>query len=91
MNLIDNAVKYGREGQTVHVTVAAKEGRAVLAVEDAGPGVPEDARARIFEPYCRLSSAAVSALAGTGIGLAVVRDLALLHGGSCHLRRHRVE
>ena len=85
LNLIDNAVKYGREGQTVHVTVAAKEGRAVLAVEDAGPGVPEDARARIFEPYCRLSSAAVSAVAGTGIGLAVVRDLALLHGGSCRV------
>jgi signal transduction histidine kinase len=85
LNLIDNAVKYGREGQTVHVTVAAKEGMAVLAVEDGGPGVPEDARARIFQPYCRLASAAVSAVAGTGIGLAVVRDLELLHAGSCRV------
>ena len=82
LNLIDNAVKYGREGQTVRVTVSAKEGMAVLAVEDGGSGVPEEARARIWQPYCRLSSAAVSAVAGTGIGLAVVRDLTLLHGGS---------
>jgi signal transduction histidine kinase len=85
LNLIDNAVKYGRAGQTVRVTVSASDGIAVLAVEDGGPGVPEDARASIFQPYCRLASTSVSAVAGTGIGLAVVRDLALLQGGSCRV------
>ena len=85
LNLIDNAVKYGCEGQTVSVTVSATEGVAMLTVEDGGHGVPEDARGRIWEPYCRLSSAAVSAVAGTGIGLAVVRDLTRLHGGSCRV------
>jgi signal transduction histidine kinase len=85
LNLIDNAVKYGSAGQTVRVAVSANGGTAVLSVEDGGNGVPEDARGRIWEPYCRLSSAAVSAVAGTGIGLAVVRDLTQLHGGSCRV------
>jgi len=85
LNLLDNAVKYGRTGQTILVTLDRREGMAVIAVEDEGPGVPADARGRIWAPYSRLAEAADSAVAGTGIGLAVVRDLTALHGGACRV------
>jgi signal transduction histidine kinase len=50
-------------------------------VEDLGPGVPADARARVWERFWRLERDRDSAVAGTGIGLAVVRELSTLHRG----------
>jgi len=85
LNLLDNAVKYGRPGQTITVTLDARDRMCVMAVEDEGPGVPPEARERIWAPYSRLASAADSAVAGTGIGLAVVRDLTSRHGGTCRV------
>jgi signal transduction histidine kinase len=85
LNLLDNAAKYGRAGQTIVVVIAERDGRAAVVVEDEGPGVPIDARDLIWRPYTRLASAATSAVAGTGIGLAVVRDLAALHGGDARV------
>jgi signal transduction histidine kinase len=81
LNLLDNAVKYGRAGQTIAITIGERDGEAAIYVDDEGPGVPPEARERIWRPYARLSAAATSAVAGTGIGLAVVGDLAALHGG----------
>jgi signal transduction histidine kinase len=85
LNLLDNAVKYGRADQTIVITIDRRGSHAVLAVEDEGDGVPLEARGRIWEPYSRLAPAARSAIAGTGIGLAVVRDLAQMHGGTCRV------
>ena len=85
LNLLDNAVKYGRAGQTIVVTVERRGDRAVVTVTDEGPGIPVEARSRIWEPYWRLVTASTSAVAGTGIGLAVVRRLIDLHGGSVHV------
>ena len=82
LNLFDNAVKYGPAGQTIVVTVDRRGDDALLTVDDEGPGVPPEARERIWQPYSRLASAAASGIAGTGIGLAVVRELVSLHGGS---------
>ena len=81
LNLLDNAVKYGRTDQVVTVGVNGVGTNAVITVDDEGPGVPAEARARIWAPYSRLASASSSAVAGTGIGLAVVRELIALHGG----------
>jgi signal transduction histidine kinase len=85
LNLLDNAVKYGKPDQTIVLTVDREGDTAILSVEDEGPGVPPDARARIWEPYSRVTSAASAAIAGTGIGLAVVRELTGLHGGSARV------
>jgi signal transduction histidine kinase len=82
LNLLDNAVKYGRQDQTIVVTVGREDGRAIVTVSDEGPGIPPESRARIFAPYWRLVTASSSAVAGTGIGLAVVRELVRLHDGS---------
>jgi len=83
LNLLDNAVKYGPEDQTVTVTLAAADaaGRVRVSVDDQGPGVPPAERERVWERFWRLERDRGSAVAGTGIGLAVVRELAALHGG----------
>jgi len=81
LNLLDNAVKYGPTGQRVTVALTLVDGRARLAVEDEGPGVPVAERARIWRPFVRLPRDVDAQIAGSGIGLAVVRDLVDRHGG----------
>ncbi|HKO16701.1 MAG TPA: HAMP domain-containing sensor histidine kinase [Gemmatimonadaceae bacterium] len=84
LNLLDNAVKYGPAGQTVTVGTASGLGSTHpvrIWVEDEGPGIPEAERTRVWEPYVRLNRAVELATGGSGIGLAVVRELVTLHGG----------
>lgn len=81
LNLLDNAVRYGPEGQTVKVTTESRNGIWRLTVEDQGKGIPPNERERIFEPYYRLNRDARGEKGGTGIGLAVVRGLVEKHGG----------
>ncbi len=81
LNFLDNAVKYGPAGQTVAVGAVRAEGAARVFVEDEGPGVPPADRARVWEPYTRLDREGERISGGSGIGLAVVRDLVRLHGG----------
>lgn len=81
LNLLDNAVKYGPPGQTVRVTAEAADGGVRIAVEDSGPGVPPRERERVWEPFKRGEDAVGSVAVGSGIGLAVVRELVEWHGG----------
>lgn len=81
VNLLDNAVKYGPAGQTIRVVATRLDSIARIAVEDQGPGVPAGDRARIWEPYLRLERELDARLPGTGIGLAVVAQLAESNGG----------
>lgn len=83
INLLDNAVKYGRTPQQVIVELKAQDGMACFSVDDEGPGVPAADRERIFEHFHRLERDRQSATAGTGIGLSVVKDLVERHGGRC--------
>jgi signal transduction histidine kinase len=79
LNLLDNAVKYGPRGQTVQVRLF-RDGRDVrIEIIDEGPGIPAAERERIWQPYQRGGTAGHTA--GSGIGLSIVRDLAVLHGG----------
>lgn len=75
LNLLDNAVKYGPSGQRIEVGVHRAPHAAVIWVEDAGPGVPPAQSERIWQPYVRLDRDRASATAGSGIGLAVVKDV----------------
>jgi signal transduction histidine kinase len=81
LNLLDNAVKYGPVEQTITVGLRGSAGRARIWVEDQGPGIPAADRERIWDRFWRLERDRGSAVAGTGIGLSVVRELAALHGG----------
>jgi signal transduction histidine kinase len=85
LNLLDNAVKYGPPGQTVSVGTSLLHDRAQLWVADEGPGIVPAERERIWEPFYRLERERNAAVAGSGIGLSVVRDLVSLHGGRAWL------
>jgi signal transduction histidine kinase len=86
LNLLDNAAKYGPVGQTITIgsgeAPAANGERVRFWVEDQGPGIPAADRSRVWEPYVRLNRTAESITGGSGIGLAVVRELVILHDGS---------
>ncbi|HEU4527501.1 MAG TPA: PAS domain-containing protein [Actinomycetota bacterium] len=78
-NLLSNAVRYSpREGR-IWLRVREAEGGALLVVEDEGPGVPDELKTAIFEPFQRGHES--SALPGTGIGLSLVARFAEIHGG----------
>jgi signal transduction histidine kinase len=81
-NLLDNALKYGPEGQTVRIGATEREGWARIWVEDEGPGIPVGERARIWDPYHRLERDLEGQVRGSGIGLSVVAELAEASGGS---------
>ncbi len=81
-NLIDNAFKYGRSPR-IRIEDAPHTLR--LIVEDDGPGIPPEALARVTEPYYRPDAARASDTGGVGLGLSIVNDVALLHGGELRL------
>jgi signal transduction histidine kinase len=80
-NLIDNAIKYGERGQTIRLEAKSVDGGVRLEVENDGPGIPPALRARLFEPYERLARDQTSERTGSGLGLAVVAQIARACGG----------
>jgi signal transduction histidine kinase len=80
--LVDNATKYGEARAGVDVAVRRAGTSAEVAVLDRGPGVPAAERERIFEPFHRLGDELVRERPGVGLGLALVRGVALAHSGS---------
>jgi NtrC-family two-component system sensor histidine kinase KinB len=91
-NLLANALKYSPRGGRVHVEVLSRPGAGAdgaltlqVAVTDAGPGVPEPYRERIFEKFFRVEhhlDGAPEGVPGTGIGLYLCREVVKAHGGS---------
>jgi len=85
INLLDNAIKYGPDGQVITVSAAVSGEAATLAVEDQGPGIPESERKRVWGTFYRLGRERDTAIGGTGIGLAVVRKLIKAMHGECRI------
>jgi len=80
-NLLDNAAKYSPDGTPIRLEANRAGALAVLAVEDAGPGVPGPERDRIFERFTQLDSGATRRAGGVGLGLYIARQLAQAQGG----------
>lgn len=79
-NVIDNALIYSPEGTPVTVAARRTGSELQVAVTDAGPGVPDDERERVFEKFYRGSGGAAAPM-GTGLGLAITREIVRSHGG----------
>lgn len=88
-NLVENAVKYGPEGGQVRLCAELDGTDMVITVADQGPCIPPELRERIFEPFFRVDTARSRELGGTGLGLALVRAIAEVHGGSVWVEEHQ--
>ena len=84
-NLLNNVEKYAASATRVDVATTQDGDRVSVTVADDGPGVPPADRDRVFQPFYRVSNKLTDGVAGTGIGLAIARDLAQLHGGDLTL------
>ena len=85
-NLVDNAIKYNRQGGSVKVTVSHENGQPVLSVEDTGIGIPEAEQGRVFERFYRVDKSHSKQIGGTGLGLSIVKHGAQLHDARLVLR-----
>ena len=81
-NLVENAIKYNHTGGRVTVTARQKEKHVYLSVEDTGNGIPEELKDRVFEPFFRVDKSRSRELGGVGLGLALVREIVIVHDGN---------
>ncbi len=87
-NLIDNAIKFTDSGH-VDVRVRAEDGKAIVEVEDSGPGIDPADLAFVFDRFYRTDKSRNRAISGTGLGLAIVRSIARVHDGGVEVSRSR--
>ena len=84
-NLLSNVEKYAGVGAKVRIKSEKHGDDALISVVDDGSGVPDVDKKKIFEPFYRVSNKLTDGVAGAGIGLAIARDLARVHGGDLTL------
>jgi two-component system osmolarity sensor histidine kinase EnvZ len=83
-NLVNNAARFAEH---VNVSATKTNGALTVSVEDDGPGIPEAEREQVFRPFYRLDHARNQDSGSTGLGLAIARDIARIHGGDIALSR----
>lgn len=81
-NLLANAVAYSERETHVSVSTRSRSGYAEIAVTDAGVGIPDEDRQRVFERFYRVDQSRATATGGTGLGLAIVKHIVTNHGGA---------
>ena len=83
-NVIQNGLTYGKR---VFVTIQKGSNRALIIIEDDGPGIPEDQYKNVFKPFFRLDKSRSLNQSGVGLGLAIVEDIINSHGGTIQLSK----
>ena len=86
-NLTENAIKYNRTGCSVEVSVEREGDQAAIRVRDTGPGIAEEYRDSIFQPFFRVDKSRSRAMGGVGLGLALVQEIVRLHGGTVRVEQ----
>ena len=84
-NLTENAIRYSRPDTVVRLSASEEGDRICLRVKDAGPGIPEQYRQSIFQPFFRVDKSRSREHGGVGLGLALVWEIAALHGGTAQV------
>ena len=82
MNLASNAIKYNHAGGSVTVSMQQENHQVLLHIADTGCGISEEYRESIFQPFFRVDKSRSRQMGGVGLGLALVKEIAVLHGGS---------
>ena len=85
-NVIQNGLTYG---ENVYVSVDKSVNRALVLIEDDGPGIPEDQYKNVFKPFYRLDKSRSLNRSGVGLGLAIVEDVINSHGGNIQLGKSK--
>jgi two-component system, sensor histidine kinase and response regulator len=80
-NLLSNAVKYNRQGGRVDLVLRTEGPAAIIEVADTGIGMTEEEAARLFDEFVRIKNEKTRGILGSGLGLSIVKKLALLYGG----------
>lgn len=80
-NVLDNAIKYTREGGRIRIESTSPSGEHQVIVDDEGPGIPEDQRRRVLERFYRIEGGHTRRLGGSGLGLAIVHWAMTANGG----------
>ena len=80
-NLIENAIKYNKEDGKVSVAITEDEDFAKVIIKDTGSGIAKEDWDRIFEPFFRVDKSRSRSMGGAGLGLALVKEIAVRHGG----------
>ena len=85
-NIIQNGLCYGNK---VYVNIQKGNNRALITIDDDGPGIPEDQYKNVFKPFFRLDKSRSLNQLGVGLGLAIVEDIINSHGGSIQLGKSK--
>jgi two-component system sensor histidine kinase CpxA len=88
-NLVRNSLKYAAAEGPIEISARAEDQNVLITVADSGPGVPEDALEKIFEPFFRLDTSRQRKTGGTGLGLAIVRTCIEACHGSIECRNRK--
>lgn len=80
-NLVENAIKYNKEGGEVSVSIEDDEQFSKVIISDTGPGIAKEDWEKIFEPFFRVDKSRSRMMGGAGLGLALVKEIAVQHGG----------
>ena len=81
-NIIENAIKYNRENGSVTVSLNSDHQNMTIDVKDNGIGIPEESMAHIFERFYRVDKSHSREIGGTGLGLALARNIVIMHRGT---------
>ena len=87
-NLVDNAVRHARSAEPVHLGARRTPDGVRITVADLGPGIPDDELPRVFDRFHRADAARAVDAGGSGIGLAIAREIVELHGGTIRAERN---